>query len=89
MIARHCIVEGRVQGVGFRYFVLREAKRLGVAGWVRNLDDGTVEVLGEGEQEAMDTFVKELRSGPSFSYVTNLKVREAQVEFLTGFSILR
>jgi acylphosphatase len=89
MIARHCIVEGRVQGVGFRYFVYRQAQRLGVVGWVRNRNNGTVEVHGQGERDAMNGFLAKLRSGPSFAYVSNLRVQDVPTEELTEFSILR
>ena len=85
----HCIVAGRVQGVGFRYFVLRQAQRFGVVGWVRNLDDGTVEVRAEGEADSLSKFLEKMRSGPSFSFVTDLVTREVSREGFDGFSIRR
>jgi acylphosphatase len=63
------IVEGRVQGVGYRYFVLRQAEALGVAGFARNLPDGTVEVVAEGTDEAVGALEDRLRLGPSFAAV--------------------
>ena len=63
------IVTGRVQGVGYRYFVLREAERLGVAGFTRNLSDGRVEVVAEGADEALGELETRLRRGPSFAAV--------------------
>ncbi len=61
----HAIVRGRVQMVGFRYFVLEEARALGLSGWVRNGDDGaTVEVVAEGSQEELRLLEEALRAGP-------------------------
>jgi acylphosphatase len=83
------IVEGRVQGVGFRYFVLRQAQRFGVVGWVRNLDNGAVEIRAEGDAEKLDRFLENVRSGPSFSYVTGVDVRRVAGESFDGFRIKR
>lgn len=60
----HVHVAGRVQGVGFRWFVREEARRLGVSGWVTNLDDGTVEVAASGEQASLDRLRAALQVGP-------------------------
>lgn len=65
-------VHGRVQGVGFRYFVLDQAEVLGLAGWVRNEYDGTVAGEASGEPEAMETFRRELGRGPAMAHVTRL-----------------
>jgi acylphosphatase len=72
-ICLHATVEGRVQGVGFRYFVVECAIQLGVSGWVRNLEDGTVEVVAEGERAPLNMLVEQLRQGPRGAYVTDLK----------------
>ena len=72
MVARRFIISGFVQGVGFRYFVLRAAARHQVAGTVRNLPDGRVEVLAEGERHAMDEFKQDLATGPMLANVTDL-----------------
>lgn len=72
MVARRFLIDGMVQGVGFRYFVLRAAARHQVKGTVRNLPDGRVEVVAEGEREAMDEFKKDLATGPSLAEVTSL-----------------
>jgi acylphosphatase len=69
-IARRFIVRGRVQGVGFRFFAIRAAHRLGVVGRVRNLPDGTVEAIAEGTPEAVAEFRAELWRGPSYAHVT-------------------
>lgn len=62
-------VYGIVQGVGFRYFVKREAKRLGLKGWVKNNADGSVEVLAEGEKKALEELLSYLYRGPAFASV--------------------
>ena len=69
MAAYRYLVSGRVQGVGYRYYVLREAERLGVAGFARNLPDGRVEVVAEGSEEVLGELETRLRSGPSFAAV--------------------
>lgn len=66
------IVQGRVQGVGFRWFVQREAQKLGVRGQVRNLANGDVEVKAVADHETLQKLVAQLRQGPSFSYVTDV-----------------
>jgi acylphosphatase len=68
----HAVVRGRVQGVGFRWFVRETAHRLGLAGWVRNLGDGSVEVAADGDDESIDAFRRALRQGPSGASVTAL-----------------
>ena len=62
-------ITGRVQGVGYRYFALIEAHALGVAGYAKNLPDGSVEVVAEGSEEAVQSFEGRLREGPAFSRV--------------------
>lgn len=68
------IVSGRVQGVGFRWFVQRAAERLGVRGTVRNLPGGGVEVHAEADAAALDLLIAELNSGPGMSRVDNVDV---------------
>jgi acylphosphatase len=70
------VVVGRVQGVGYRYFVLREAGHLGVFGFARNQPDGTVEVVAEGTGQALSALEERLREGPAFASVTSVE-REA------------
>ena len=69
----HAIIEGRVQGVGFRYFVEQNAVALGLAGWVRNRWDGTVELTAEGDHQALEKLMAALFRGPRASLVTNIK----------------
>lgn len=68
----HAIVEGRVQGVGYRAFAIRKAEELGLTGWVRNKWDGSVEVVAEGERSTLDKFVAALFVGPASAYVTRI-----------------
>jgi len=66
---RRWVVRGRVQGVGFRWFVGREAQRLGVGGFVRNLPDGTVEVVSQGTEAQLDALEEALARGPRMARV--------------------
>lgn len=85
----HAVVRGRVQGVGFRASVLERATRLGVAGWVRNRHDGTVEVAAEGTRKQLDELLAFLEVGPSLSHVLSVDVdwQEAQQADLAGFAL--
>ncbi len=76
-------ISGRVQGVGFRWFVLRAAQRLGVTGWARNLWDGRVEVMGQGTLSMLHDFEKGLRKGPPLSSVENMEKTEVTSEVST------
>ena len=71
--AVHVIVEGRVQGVGFRAFVEREAKSRGLAGWVRNRRDGSVEAVFAGEAEDVESMIAACHRGPRLSLVRGLR----------------
>lgn len=79
----HAIIEGRVQGVGFRYHVLKTADGLSLTGWVRNLRDGRVEVLAEGDLESLNRLLASLRKGPLGADVTDVDYQfgEAKGEF--------
>jgi acylphosphatase len=89
------MITGRVQGVGFRDFVEREARRLGLRGWVRNRRDGTVEAVLNGPAQAVDKAVEAIRRGPSSARVTAVDIQEAETtaleQLLPGedFSVLR
>jgi acylphosphatase len=70
------VVSGRVQGVGFREFVRHEASTRGIAGYVRNSDDGrNVELVAEGEESALEDLVRALHTGPRFARVENVEAR--------------
>ena len=84
-IARIVFVHGRVQGVGFRWFATQRADELGVAGWVRNRYDGSVEAWCEGEPAAVEALLDALREGPRFARVDGVDVREREPKGLAGF----
>lgn len=78
MEARRYIVRGRVQGVGFRWFVEREAHTFGIAGWVRNNQDGSVEVLAMGTRDQLSGLRSRLRQGPRAARVDSIDEAEAK-----------
>jgi acylphosphatase len=75
--AKRYVVRGRVQGVGFRWFVEREAHILGIAGWVRNNHDGSVEVLAQGTRDQLSGLHSRLREGPRAARVDAVDVTDA------------
>ena len=75
-MTRRFLVTGRVQGVGFRWFVARLAQREALGGFVRNLPDGRVEVLASGEQVALERLLAALREGPSHAQVAGVSVSD-------------
>lgn len=84
----HVVVSGLVQGVCFRYATEKEADRRGVSGWVRNLPDGRVEAVFEGEEEAVEGMIAFCRTGPPAARVDGVEVRrEAPSGAYQGFSI--
>ena len=68
----HGTIHGDVQGVGFRYFLMREAQRLGLRGWVRNRDDGTVEFVAEGGRPELERLRQAAERGPRMAQVTRV-----------------
>ena len=73
LTARRYLVSGRVQGVGFRFFTFEAAENEGISGWVKNLEDGRVEVLAEGDREAIVRFEQRLRQGPPAARVEHVE----------------
>jgi len=88
MTAKSFIVGGRVQGVGFRYFVMREAQALGLAGWVRNLPDGRVEVLAAGEPGSIDALEGRLWHGPPHARVSEIEGKQGEPPAVAEFRVL-
>ena len=86
-VARRVVVHGRVQGVFFRDSTRREAQRRGVAGWVRNCADGSVEAVFEGEPDMVEHMVWFVRNGPGSSDVARVNVDEEEPEDLRGFKV--
>ncbi len=87
-MARHYIVRGRVQGVGFRYFVARQARALALVGWVRNLPDGSVEATAAGSEAALKSFERALREGPRMSRVDTIDIEVAAAPSATSFDVI-
>jgi acylphosphatase len=82
------VVRGRVQGVGFRYHVVREARRLGLAGWVANERDGSVRAVAEGPSDSLDLIEQLLRNGPPGSVVEGVSlVRMPATGTFDGFVV--
>jgi acylphosphatase len=82
------VVRGRVQGVGFRWFVVRHAAQLGLGGWVANEPDGSVRVVAEGREERLDELLRLLRDGPAGASVAAVdEQRGAATGELRGFRV--
>ena len=86
-VARHVVVRGRVQGVFFRETARRRARRAGVAGWVRNNDDGSVEAWFEGEPDDVEVMLHFAETGPSGAYVDKVDVEDVEPQDLRGFDV--
>ncbi len=87
MIGRLAYVSGRVQGVGFRNFVYREARKLSVRGYAKNLDDGRVEVLAVGSEAEVQELMGLVARGPRWAEVRHCEVRESPMVNCEGFEI--
>jgi acylphosphatase len=87
MVRRRVVVSGRVQGVFFRSSLRERAVAHGVAGWVRNCRDGSVEAVLEGSAEAVERVLRFARIGPARASVTNVEAFEEEPEGLHGFVI--
>ena len=87
--AKHFLIRGRVQGVGYRYFALQAASRRGIQGYVRNLPGGEVEVHAEGEGTALEAFREELERGPGMSRVTEIVESDLTVSGLYASFLIR
>lgn len=88
-IRAHVFVSGRVQGVGYRYFTMRQAQRLGVNGWVRNLPDGRVEAVFEGSRKVVEDIINWCYEGPTAAVVKDVAVEYEEPEQLRGFETKR
>ena len=84
------VVEGEVQGIGYRNFVRTRATMQGITGWVMNLDDGRVEAVLEGEKEVIERVIEICRKGPLFARVSNIYVKwEDKLDGYSSFTIKR
>ena len=79
LVRKHIVVNGLVQGVGFRYFTVSQARRLGVRGWVRNCRDGSVELEAQGSSDAVQALVEQLAIGPRWSEVSHVAVHDMPI----------
>jgi len=80
-VTRHLLITGRVQGVGFRFYMQRKARELGINGWVRNRRDGSVEAMVQGSAEAVEAMTAWARHGPPSAAVTDLRILEGSGEY--------
>ena len=85
MIARKVVIRGRVQGVGYRDWLVHKAQEAGMRGWVRNRENGTVEALLAGSPEAVHDMIRRCRRGPRLADVTSIDEAEAEVPAEPGF----
>ncbi|WP_298016466.1 acylphosphatase [uncultured Parasphingopyxis sp.] len=85
MIARRLEIHGRVQGVFYRDWTVKSARELGLAGWVRNRLDGTVEAVVQGEADAVERMIALAQNGPPAANVDRIDVAETTVGAITGF----
>jgi acylphosphatase len=87
VLRRRIVIRGRVQGVSFRFYASREARRNGVAGWIRNRADGSVEAVAEGEPDAVAAFVEWCHEGPPAARVEHVELLAEEPEGLGSFEI--
>mgnify|MGYP001430928896 FL=1 len=87
-MAVRVVIEGRVQGVGFRYWVTREAERLNLDGWVRNRRGGAVEAVFSGDEDAVRAMVSRCHAGPPVALVTRIAERPHDAPVAAGFASL-
>ena len=86
----HVVVSGEVQGIGYRAFIKRRAQSIGIIGWIRNLEDGNVEAVFQGESDIIEEIIAVCNRGPVFARVKNVQVfKEEPRDDLTNFSIIR
>ena len=82
-LTKHLLITGRVQGVGFRFYMQRKARELGLTGWVRNCRDGSVEAAIQGDSGAVETMIAWARRGPPSAVVAEVRVTDASGDFAT------
>ncbi len=86
MTPTHLIIHGRVQGVFYRDWTVRAARDLGIAGWVRNMSDGTVEAHLEGSADAIEDMIAKMHDGPPAARVDRIERSEAEPQHCEGFA---
>jgi len=85
----HLKIRGRVQGIGYRWFVQQTAQRLQIEGWVRNLPDGSVEAQAQGPAEPLSSFIEELKNGHPYARVESVDRQEIAPRALDGIFAIR
>jgi acylphosphatase len=83
IVTRLLLIAGRVQGVGYRFYMQRKARELGLTGWVRNCRDGSVEAVIQGTSEAVETMVTWARRGPPSAVVAEVRITDATGDYAT------
>ena len=86
-VQKHIYLSGRVQGVGFRAFTQRQASVLDIKGWVKNLTDGRVEVVIQGDKNKVKQMIEKLKTGPSYARVDNIEIKDQELENFNSFDI--
>lgn len=86
-VQKHIYLSGRVQGVGFRAFTQRQASVLDIKGWVKNLADGRVEVVIQGEKNKVKQMIDKLKNGPSYARVDNIEIKDQELADFNSFDI--
>jgi acylphosphatase len=86
-VQKHIYISGRVQGVGFRAFTRSQAAVLDIKGWVKNLHDGRVEAVIEGEKNKVTQMIKKLKNGSSFARVDDFEIEEQKIDDFSDFEI--
>lgn len=84
----HAFVSGKVQGVGYRFWTLKQAQKLNIKGWVRNLNDGRVEAVFLGEKNVVEKMIKLCHSGPRSAEVTDVTTRSETLDDFQNFEIV-
>lgn len=85
-MAQRLLIEGRVQRVGYRDWAVRTAGQMRISGWVRNLQDGRVEILADGDDVAIDAFIEACREGPAMARVDRIDTHPAAIGNAKGFT---
>lgn len=86
-VQKHIFISGKVQGVGFRAFIRREAAVLNIRGWAKNLIDGRVEAVIQGDKNKVAQMIEKIKEGPSYARVDNLKINEEELTEYRDFQI--
>lgn len=87
MVTKHVLISGRVQNVGFRHFTRTNAQKLGLTGWVKNLDDGSVEAVFQGKESVVEEMIGLVNKGPSYSKVADVEIEDLEDEIFKSFEV--